>query len=200
LISRPPKVLTWAKTAIKRAGKRFGPAQAKEIRPLTLIDSDFYRIGKAVSSNLKVQPDVLVGITPAWIAGVDENRRVFFDFFSSTQAHMAIVTTTDMRRSAEKAGRPIEVAVALTVVAQVLVGLNRDLHFHEHKNRVYCLFDIPDIDQWIRIVRRPAVEGRCLDRMKPAHREALLRILEALDKYKRPELAATALENQENAG
>ena len=186
LLSRPAKVLEWA----AKKGRALPKNKASEIKSRTLIDTDFFRIGKAVRENVLPRPDLLVGVTPAWVAGHDENGQPYFDYFSSTSGKMVLVSTTDLREIAAAAGKTFEVAVALTMIAQILVSLNSGLEFHNHKPRQYCLFDEPDNAQFKTILISPVVEDRCLKLMKREHRAALVQMLAALRVYTRAQAEA----------
>jgi len=182
LISRPSKVREWAtKPRTVSLGK-----MPKKIKPQTIIDSEFFRVAKELCLHLRPRPDLLVGVTPAWVAGRDEYGEPHFDFYSSAAKQLALVSTTDLRETAAAVGRPFEVAVAITMIAQMLVTLNRNLEFHDHRDRKYCVFDEPNRAQWKRILLNPEVGEECMERMKGSHSAALVQMLAALRSYTRP--------------
>lgn len=182
LTSRPSKVLAWAKRYLKGRGGRLGHNATRDIHDNTVIDSDFYRIATAVRRNLSPSPDILAGLTPAFIAGIENDDRPCFDFFSSSYSKMVLVSTTDIHKISQMAERPVELAVAVLVIAQVLVAANPRLEFHKERG---CLFDEEDERlRFARTLQKLRVEERCLALMRVEHREAVKAMINELARYR----------------
>lgn len=182
LESQRTKVLAWAKKHIRAQGGRLTKSTAKDIHNKTIIDADFYRIARTVRGNISPRPDILAGLTPVWIAGIENDSRPCFDFFSSSSSKMVLVSTTDIRKISEKTNRPFEIAVAVLVISQVFVAANPALQFHSERG---CLFDEEDDRfRFARTLRKLRVEDRCLRLMRVDHRAAIQHMIEALERYR----------------
>ncbi|HKI35512.1 MAG TPA: hypothetical protein VKA46_26890 [Gemmataceae bacterium] len=159
--------------------KRHAAAEAQEIAP-NLIADDFYGRAEVVRKDLGI--DYLVGVTAEAIAGEDEDGGIFFDYFSTWDGKIILVSTYQMREFAQTAGRPFEVAVAILIIAQLLVTMNPRLEYHDPDNGT--LFDFNRVRQnCIPVLRYPTIDPADLKKIAPRHRAAVEKLMAVLQMY-----------------
>lgn len=176
LVSRPERVAAWAQ---KRRRRPLTRAERKELQN-NVIDEDFFERAEVIRKDLGIA--YLVGITPNMIAGADEDG-VDWNFFSSWDERLVLVSTFELREFARQAGRPFEACVAGIIVATLLVAMHfPDLSFHEEDRG--CLFDYNE--QRVTIVRclkDPKIEPKCLKLIKLRYRSAAVAMVNVLRGY-----------------
>lgn len=177
LISRPERVIEWAK---ERA--ELEPEDLEQIES-NVIFEDFSQRAEKVRRDLGL--DYLVGFTFGKIAFEKEDG-IYWNFFSSCEDRIVLVSIYDVYRYARKAKRPFEAAVAGMAVSQLLALINR-LSYHPETRG--CLFDFnEDRDSIVVAFRKPHIEPECLARIKPRYRGAAEALVTAIRTYStRPE-------------
>lgn len=182
LVSRPEQVVSWMRGSLN---KRFSKAEKAEIRQ-NIIANDFYRNARVVQEDNERDFGInyLTCITPSMIAG-EENDRAFWNSFSSSSGNILLVSSHGLRAHAKEAGRPVEAAASMLIVARLLTELNRRLIFHEDHG---CLFDLNE--QRANVVsslRNMSIENQCLEKIDAKFRGAAERMSAALREYDRNE-------------
>lgn len=180
LTSRKQRVAGWAEQTLKRKLRK----DEREWLTDAIIDMDFFphadRVRKAVGL------DYLVGLTAEPIAGEDidarKNRHVYSDFFSSNDGRVCLVSTSGLRKLAERANRPFEFAAAYVFLSALLAAMNPKLKFHDESRG--CLLDYnEDRREIVKGFKSPGIDSDCLSRIKPAYREMVTTLLKTLHNY-----------------
>ncbi|HSB09704.1 MAG TPA: hypothetical protein VLM38_09490 [Blastocatellia bacterium] len=144
-----------------------------------LMFNDFYDYARVVREQTGV--DYLVGITRykvAWEDGED----VYWDYFTTSDKGVILVSAYDMREYSSEAGRPLETAMAGMVIAQLLQELHKKALFHT-ENRG-CLFDFNDErDTIVESIRAARIEDKCLMKIDAKYRDAARSMVKALKDY-----------------
>jgi hypothetical protein len=173
LIRTSEGAIAWAKQASKR------PLRKDELDSISsnAVDSDFYSIAEPVRKELGL--DFLVGITPskvAWKGG----GRIHWDYFSSYEGKLVIVSTYDLRRFSAETDTPFESFVAGIIVAQVLVAQfeRRNLGFHDNRG---CLFDFNEDRESLKDKAGSVViEEECLRCVGPRFRNSAIALTDLI--------------------
>ena len=169
----------FAKWARKRLGKLIPEADQGNIKNNFMFD-DFHKFAKVVRERIGV--DYLVGITQYMLAWKEQDK-VYWNYFTTYDGRIIMVSAFDMRRYAKRAGRPVEAAIAGLAVSQLLQILNRKLAFHENRTKP-CMFDFnEDRDSIARALKHPRIDPECLDQMNQPYREAAEKIVAFLKNY-----------------
>ncbi|MEN3331944.1 MAG: hypothetical protein V7641_1309 [Blastocatellia bacterium] len=165
----------WAR---KRLGKRFSKTGQQDFQH-NFMFSDFYPHAHIVRQQIGV--DYLVGITPYMVAW-EEGDDVHWDYFSTAEKRVILVSAYHMREYAAQANRPFEAAMAGVIISQLLVIMNKRLSFHE-ENRG-CLFDFnDDRDSIVESLRKGIIEEHCLSLIDEKYRDAAQKVVNALKSY-----------------
>jgi hypothetical protein len=185
LISRPERVLKWAK---ELAGEELGATDLEQIES-NVIYEDFSRRAERVRRDLGL--DFLVGFTPSMIA-FEEESNIEWNYFSAGTGRLALVSLYDLDKYARKARRPFEVAVGAVAIAQLLTVINKDLEFHDEIRG--CLFDFnEDRDSIVRSIRALCIEDQCLKKIRPRYRSAAEAMVAALRRDPKAEKVEEAM-------
>jgi len=180
LISRNKYVVAWVRDRLKKQGRRLSKADREAIED-NLIVNDFYRGARVIHKRIGVT--YLIGITQSMLAG-DEGDGPFWNYFSTSDDRILMVSTYDLRRFARKAGRAFEVALAMLIVGQLMVAVNTDLNFHDGED-TGCLFDMNIVrENVVACIRELKIDEECFNKMIPKYREAALAMLEALREFR----------------
>lgn len=176
MISRPERVLAWLR---EQTGKAPGRKERAEIAN-NMIAEDFYKRGEIVRKDLGL--DYLAGITPSMVAFEDEGG-VYWNNFATYDKRLVLASTHDLRRFAEKAGRPFEAAVGGLICGMLLVAVNPKLDYHRESTG--CLFDMNlDRKGIVRSIKQARIDERCMGLMQPKYRPVAEALLEALRNYR----------------
>lgn len=171
LIKSKKHIVDWA---VHDQGVRLSKGERAEMARNILAD-EFFRAGKDILKSLGL--NYLAALTPAMIAGSDR-RQIYWNHFSSGRESLFLISTTDLRDFANKAGRSFESAVACLLVTQLLAAMTPKLKFHADRG---CLFDYNGSRKsLIDTLRNPAIEPACLAKMEPAIREAATSLVTAI--------------------
>lgn len=142
--------------------------------------NDFHKFAKVVRERIGV--DYLVGITQFMLAW-EEQDEVYWNYFSTYDGRILMVSAYDMLEYAKKAGRPLEVAVAGIAIAQLLAILNKKIRFHENRE-TGCLFDFnEERDSIVRVLKKPQIEPDCLEKIEDRYRNAAEKMVFHLKNY-----------------
>jgi len=174
IISQPERVVEWAREQGVRLSK-------EDVRDMSrnIIADQFFRIAATMRKDLGL--DILVGVTPAMVAGTLRDE-VFWNHFSVGRSSLILISTQDLRRYAQEAGRPYEVAVGALLVAQALHVVSPRLGFHENTG---CLFDYNEArDSLVDSIKSPMIEPSCLEKIPPAFRASAQALAQTLARYR----------------
>ena len=171
LISRPERVKQWA---ISVGESEDLLADLKN----NLIDDDFFSRAEGVRKDLGI--NFIIGFAPSMVAGID-GKEVFWNHFASIDRRAALVSSYQMREFARKAERPLESGVALVALSALLIARNPGLEYHKDTG---CLFDRNEKrESLIADLRKPMIDERCLQRIRPIYRDAAQQFVKLLSKY-----------------
>jgi hypothetical protein len=173
LVIQSEHFATWARN---RLDKRVTRKDLEEFRDNLMFD-DFYKFARKVHRALGV--DYLVGITKQMVA-FEEKESLAWNHFSHSKGHLSLVSTYDVLKYAQDAGRPFEVAVGIIVVARLLVMLNPRLKYHEDRG---CILDYVKSRELREKIRCATIEPDCLELIDDKYRDAASAMLKALREY-----------------
>ncbi|MEP6622355.1 MAG: hypothetical protein ABJE47_23735 [bacterium] len=184
LVSSPEKLMKFAERRLRRKLTTFEKHSAGN----AILDDDFFPRADAVRRDLGI--DCVVALTPAKLAALykpeDEPRTIYYDFFSSSDDHNSIVSVDGLRKLADRAGRPYEMAVGYLFVAATLAGIGgTQIDFHDDDRG--CLFDFNEQrGTLVPGLRTPAIEPDCLKKISAKYRDAATAMIDALATYQPP--------------
>lgn len=179
LISRPERVVAWAREKHKRVPKG---ALADLVH--NLIYEDFAVRARPIRAHFGL--DHLIGVAPAMVA-FEDGGDLYWNYFSMSEKGLVLVASYDLARLARKAGRPFAVAVAEIALSTLLVQIHdaaapngsETLEFHDEITG--CLFDFnEDRDTIVKSLRRLLIEPACQQKIRPKYRAASLAMVAAL--------------------
>jgi hypothetical protein len=143
--------------------------------PRQMIREQFNEVAGNIQRGMGV--DLLVGVTPALIAGV-KGDEIFWNHFSSVMPPLVLLSVSDLRDFAGQAGRPYEAAVGLLLAVALLVAHNRNLRYHGDNG---CVFDYKaDRTGLVDTLRTMRICPACEQIMSTAENDALRGMLAAL--------------------
>jgi hypothetical protein len=113
-----------------------GPNLAPDVCEPHLVFDEF----QVAANDIRVAMgmDLLVGITPYRVAGASDDV-LFWDHFAATANGTILLSVTDVREYAERAGRPYEAAVGVLLTSALFVAVVERLDFHIKDTG--CIFD-----------------------------------------------------------
>ncbi len=174
LVVRSDAFKRWA---LSRFGWHVTKKDEQEFKDNLLFD-DFERFARVVRESIGV--DYLVGITQQMVA-FQEGRKVYWNYFSTYNQRVVLSSAYQMREFAKKAGRPLEVAIAGIVIAQLLQILSRKISYHENRG---CLFDYnEERDTIVETIRKTEIDPQCLSLIDEKYRAAAEKMVKALRSY-----------------
>lgn len=166
----------WAK---KQIGKKFKKSDWDDVESHTVAD-EFFVAAEDIRKSMGL--DLIVGMTPAMVAGVDEDG-IYLNHFCSVSGKTIVLSTTDLRPFAEKAGRPYEAAVGAILLAALMVAANKKIYYHDDTG---CLFDYNESRvSLIKALKKMYIDENCLGLMTVDQRTAALAMLKVLKDMKR---------------
>ncbi len=179
MVSQPEKVIRWASVAFERV------LDASETQQFArnIIASDFYPRANLIRRSLGL--DLLVGVTPALVADIDDGE-VFWNHFSSYEGPTVLTSSADLRRFAMEARCHVEVLAGMIILSQVLTALysHRGVGFHRETRG--CLFDYnEDRSGLIECSADIKIEEDCIKLFPPAFRQVALSLADALNMWAR---------------
>jgi hypothetical protein len=178
LVLRSENFMSWAKKNLSKKDAQIDQSKLKD----NLMFNEFHRYARKVHKDLGV--DYLVGITRYMVAGEDEDG-FYWNYFSTSQGKFALVSSYGLREYAAKAERPFEVAIAMLVLSQVLVLINRRLGFHENTG---CIFDFnEDRVSIVNSLKRLEIDSDCWNKIEEKYRQPVSDMLTALRSYLTPD-------------
>jgi hypothetical protein len=146
-----------------------------------MISDEFFEAAADIRKNLEL--DLIVGLTPARVAGTDPDNSLFYDHFSATLEKEVLVSTADLRKFSAAAGRPFEAGVGALVVSALLVAINNDLDYHDDTG---CIFDYnEDRASIVPALKSLTVDSQCLGKMSQVQVDATKSMLRVLRRMKR---------------
>lgn len=177
LIKTPEGMSEWAASHLNRSlGKKERAGLEQQ-----MIANDFFVAAEDIRKAMGL--DLIVGMTPAMVAGVSHDGGIYWNNISSVLDKTILLSTADMRQWAEKAGRPFEAAIGAALVSTLLIATNEELGYHQDTG---CLFDYNDSRiSFVNTLKTLKIEDCCLARMTQEQIEAALSMLSVLRRMKR---------------
>jgi hypothetical protein len=176
LISDPERVRAW----LRSSDIKLLPTERSEVEANTIAD-DFFPQAESVRRGTGL--DYLVGVTGSAIA-FQVGEQVTWNYFTTGKGRTLLVSTQGLRSYAASARRPVEVAIAIMILADLLVRINPKLGYHD--DTTGCLFDFNcDRDSIVKGIKRCGVDETCLAKMHDDFRQPTLDILKGLKSYRR---------------
>ncbi|MBS1956576.1 MAG: hypothetical protein JST89_20480 [Cyanobacteria bacterium SZAS-4] len=178
LISKPARLREWMKDE-----KQMLSEEDLDTLDDNIIANDYFQRAEVIRQTLGLS--VLCGIVPSMIAGQDDSG-IYWNHFSSESdsGRELIVSTYEIREFADKAGKPVEAAVAGMMVAQLMVALNEKVGFHRESRQ--CFFDYNDQRTTIvDCIKACQVDEQCLNLLEPRYRSSMEALVKTISKYRR---------------
>lgn len=171
----PDGLVKWLE---QESGERVSRSERNSIAGDHVLVDEFLVAADATRKFLSL--DYLIGVTPAFVAGVDDE--FYWNHFSAHEGRCILVSVADVRKFALEAGRPFEVGVAVLIVTAILVATTAALEFHDDTG---CVFDYNESRvSLVETIRELQIDDQCKKRLKRREFEALLEIIQALKKQK----------------
>jgi hypothetical protein len=181
--------------SMKRLGKQVSKRDQADFNS-NLMFNDFYKYARGVRQDIGV--DYLVGVTQYMVAG-EEDGELYWNYFTTSDRRIVLASAYEMREYAQKAGRPVEVAVAGIIIAQLLTEVTRKELFHEETRG--CLFDFNDNRETVvESIRETRIEPECLSKISPVYRDATQKLVKVLRNYSSKEAVAEQTPVKSNKG
>ena len=175
MLKTPEGMLNWAAVQL---GEPLSKAERNQMEP-QMVANEFFAAAEDIRKSMGL--DLIVGMTPAMVAGVDHDGGIYWNHFSSLSGKTILLSTADLRHFAEKAGRSFEAAVGAILLASLLVAVNSKLEYHDDTG---CLFDYNGSRvSLIKTLKEMQIEKSCLAVMTAEQRtaaHAMLKVLKAL--------------------
>jgi hypothetical protein len=130
IVSRPERVKAWA---AEKLGHTV-PKKKRDAIKDNVIAEDFFGRAERVRKDIGVE--LIVGVTPSMLAGDD--GEIYWNHLATSHGRTILASAYGMQEHARKAKRPLEVAVGLVAIAQLLATLNPQVEYHDD---VGCVFD-----------------------------------------------------------
>lgn len=161
---------------------QFNPSKAvrAKLEPHVIAD-EFFTVGADIRSGMGL--NMVIGLAPVMVAG-DDGSEIYWNHFSSVSNNVALLSTTDMREFASKAGRPFEAAVGVLLIGALLVRFNTKLDYHD-PNRGCVLDYNEDRISLIETIRDLKICSACAKKMDVPQRTATVAMLGALRRMKK---------------
>ena len=178
MIRQAEGVLAWAEAALGRPI----PRTEAEIGHDSMLEDDFYAVAQPILKETEL--DYLVGVTPSMIAFQESKTEVAWDYLSSYQKNLILVSAFDLRKFAREIRRPYDVFLGVLILGQLLVAQSYpQVHFHDDRG---CLFDFNDDRTRLKqSVRDLTIEPECLARIPSNFRVAAQSLVGLLRTYPR---------------
>jgi len=177
LLKTPVGMAEWASEHLRK------PLSKRERDSLErhVIANDFFVAAEDIRRHLGL--DLIVGMTPAMVAGIEANGTIFWNHFSAVLGKTILVSTADLRQFAETAGRSFEAGVGALLVAALMIAVNRKLEYHEDTG---CVFDYNrNRVSLINTLKQMHIDARCLHQMTQEQRDVATNMLTVLKRMKR---------------
>jgi hypothetical protein len=176
MLKTPEGMNEWAEA---RLGKPLSMTERSRMERQIVAD-EFFAAAEDIRTSMGL--DLLVGMSPAMVAGIDDGG-IYWNHFGSVSGKTILLSTADLRLYAEKAGRPFEAAVGALLVSALLVAVNGNLGYHDDTG---CLFDYNESRvSLIDSLKAMQIEDSCLAVMTAEQRTAALAMLKVLKAMKR---------------
>jgi len=161
-----------------KSGESVSKSERNSIAGDHVLADEFLVAADATRKSLSL--DYLVGVTPAFVAGVD--HEFYWNHFSAHEGRCILVSVADVRKFASEAGRPFEVGVGVLIVAALLVATNPVLEFHDDTG---CVFDYNESRvSLVETIRELRIDDQCRKLLKRRELAALLAVIQVLKKQK----------------
>jgi len=161
---------------------KLGRTQRKDLEPHVVFE-DFFLAASDIRTSLGL--DMVVGLVPVMVAGEDGDS-IYWNHFSNVQDRVVLISTTDVREFAKKAGRPFEAAVGGMIIGAILIGFNDRLSYHDETRG--CLFDYNEgrssIVDAIRAAKLCPACAELLTVKQQAATESMLKVLRQMKRSK----------------
>ena len=177
LLGTPEFMAEWIHSKIKRKPARSGEAVIGE----HLNSNAFYEGAAIIHKRTGV--DYLVGISPFLIAGETDDE-IFWNHFSDVKDRLLLVSTHGIRELSEQAGRPVEVGIAVLVIATLAIAMNRRLAYHRRGASGCLIDDNNDRNNIVGMIRDLTIDFECLEKFENKNRDPFLALLGGLRNYK----------------
>jgi hypothetical protein len=179
------RLLAWLQ---EKVGRRLRKRELESLAPNQIVADDFF-FRRAERIRKDVGIDYLIGVAPGLVAGEEEGS-IFWNYFAVSRARTMLTSAHSLLRYAGAAGRPVEMAVALVAITQLLVVTNPRVMYHPDTG---CIFDFNEIhDNIVAVLKKPMIDPDCLKLIQPRYREAAAALVAALGTYTRGDAGAPA--------
>lgn len=174
LLRTPSGMAEWA-------AMHMGPQWKNKTFAPHMISDDFFAAAADIRRDMGL--DLIVGMTPAMVAGTDPDGTVFWNHFSDVVGKKILISTADLRTYSENANRPFEAGIGVLLVSALLVAVNKKLEYHDDTG---CIFDYNESRiSLVGTLKQMIIDDQCLDRMTPVQRDAATNMVAVLKRMKR---------------
>ncbi len=166
-------------------------SEALEHVGANLVARDFFPRADRIRSDLGL--DWVATITPSWILAEPQHDEVGELPWNRSAVFMAgafVISTRDLRRHAREAECPLELAVALLLVASALIASEPDLRFASSRDDLFDLCSRGGHEPAWEIgplLCRPSISRASLAEIRPERRSSVQALIEVLADYRRDE-------------
>lgn len=177
LVRTPEGMAEWLKSQL---GGSLGKWKKSNLQR-HVIATEYFEVAEDIRVNMGL--DIIVGLTPAMIAG-ESDGQVYWNHISSTSGKTIIASTADMRLWAKEANRPFEAAIGALLIPTLLIAINEGLEYHDEDTG--CLFDYNGSrDSFVDTLKKLRIEKSCKELMTLEQIKAADAMLAELKKMKR---------------
>jgi hypothetical protein len=164
----------WAQTKI---GPQADPREYGEV-PRQMIADEFFKLGRTARQALGL--DVLVGLTSAGIAGVDDTK-VHYGHRVASAEGLVLLSIAGLRTLSEEAGRRYEAAVGMMLLRKLIAPGRADGHAQD-----CAMSDCVDLAHLRAALSKMDTCPECARLLEPAQFEQAASALKLLRAMRRP--------------
>jgi hypothetical protein len=185
LISDKERIVAW----LREREMELRPEQLDQIAENT-IAGDFF----PYASNLRGQMGLhyLVGLTYSKVAFDNGEGEIGWNYFAiadAKQGREMIVSTNGLRQYAERADRPIEVAIGGLIVSMLLATISPRVEYHDDTG---CIFDFNQSrESIVETIRACKIDPECVELIRADARPAAEAMVGALRNLRMPKAKKT---------
>lgn len=176
LIKTKEPLVEWAK---RNTNEQLTEKDISEL-DRNMLAHEFYYFAETVRKQHHL--DVLVGLTPAMIAFLDEDGPQW-NYYAAGEQSISLVSTYDLRGFSATAGRPYEAAVGMLIATQVF-ALRNNIDYHKETRG--CIFDFNEArGELVDSIKSMKIEESCLSLFEdPLEAKSAKALISALARMK----------------
>lgn len=168
ILRTPSDMEDWYRKSVRNKPRATDLAEMR----VNLLANDFFPIGHAMKKHYGL--DQVVGLTSAMVAG-EEDGSLYWNYFSTHEKDVALVSAYDMQRYAKESGRSVHAVLFMLIMTQLVVNRFPRLQYH-HDDRG-CVFDHDgERDRLVDKLKEPRIDETCMQCIPASQREEILEL------------------------